>query len=192
TATSIAMRNTVLLISTALFVLTMAMTGCRNVSVGASTGNVSVGAGGGSVGAGVHTGSGQGVFLSSNYDFLYSGNGEAYSNNKRGLESLLAKDYFAAKEIFKGTLEKYPTNPDATYYLGLTLIYQNERDAGYSLLLQYRDPFKIRITQEVKWWAAYCQKKPELTAEKVHQVMNKARSEGYQRDQEEEWERRRW
>lgn len=159
-----------------LIVLALGMAGCRVA--------------GGSVGVG--TGSGVSVSFSNNGDFLYSGNGEAYSNNRRGLRELLNKDYFAAREIFKGTLEKYPTNPDATYYLGLALIYEGERDAGYGLLLQYRDPYRTPIQQEVRWWAAYCRKKPELTPEKIHQVMNKARTEGYQRDREQRWERRRW
>ena len=139
---------------------------------------------------GVGTGSGHGIAMSAYGDFLYSGNGEAYGNNKRGLKMFLAKDFTAAREIFKGTLDKYPTNPDAIYYLGLTLIYQGERDTGYSLLLSYRDTYKNRIAQEVRWWAAYCQKKPELTAEKIHQVMNKARGEGYQQEIRDLQERR--
>lgn len=143
---------------------------------------------------GVGTGTGAGISFSTYGDFLYSGNSEAYGNNRRGLREFLNKDYFAAREIFKGTLDKYPTNPDAIYYLGLTLIYLEEREAGYGVLRQYRDPYKTRVQQEVLWWANYCEKKPELTAEKVHRTMNKARSEGYKRDRDEYWERRfeRW
>lgn len=182
------MRHIIIL----LFAIILAFAGCRNIGIGVSTGNVSVGAGGGSVGVGVSTGSGTAISMSSNHDFLYSGSSQIYANNKKGLKLLLDKDYTAAKEVFKATLEKAPTDPDATYYLGLTLIYLDDRDAGYSLLSQYRDPFKNRVTQEIKWWANYCQKKPELTPEKIHQVMNKARSEGFQRQREEDWERRGW
>lgn len=157
-----------------VFTLLLALPGCNMV--------------GGSVGVG--TGSGMGISFSSYGDFLYSGNGETYANNRRGLKELLNKDYFAAREIFKASLEMSPGNPDATYYLGLTFIYLDERAAGYSLLSQYRDPFKIRIAQEVHWWANYCSKKPDLTPEKIHRVMNNARTDGYQRDREEEWDRR--
>jgi len=177
-----------------LFIIAFILTGCNlagGVGVGTGGGTIGVGAGGGGVTVGAATGSGMGVAFSSYGDFLYSGNGKAYSNNKKGLREFLDKNYIEAQKTFEKTLSDYPANPDAMYYLGLTLIFLDDRDAGYSLLIHYRDPFKTRVTQEVKWWANYCQKKPELTAEKIYHVMNKARGEGYKRDQEEYWEDRR-
>lgn len=167
------------------------LAGCNTIGVGigGSSGGVYVGSD--RVGGGVAVGSGMAVAVNSYGDFLYSGNGEAYANNKVGLKALLDGNYVEARNVFEATLNKYPSNPDAVYYLGLTLIYLNERDAGYALLLQYSDPSKNRIAQEVKWWAAYCQKKPELTPKKIHEVMNRARGEGYQRQREEDWEDRR-
>lgn len=171
------------------------LAGCNTgVAIGTRTGNTGVTIGTGTTGSGVSisTGSGMAVAVNVRGDFLYSGNGEAYATNKKGLREFLDKQYVEARKTFEGNLAKYPDNPDATYYLGLTLIYLNEREAGYARLLQYRDSYKNRIAQEVKWWAAYCQKKPELTPEKIHQVMNKARAEGYEKDREERWEERRW
>ncbi|QJB54970.1 hypothetical protein [Pseudodesulfovibrio sp. zrk46] len=145
---------------------------------------------GGTIGVGNR--SGVGVAFSAYGDFLYSGNGEAYSNNKKGLNQFLTRDFPAARKTFEATLAKYPTNPDATYYLGLTLIQLEERDAGYDMLQRYSDPFNAPTVQNVKWWASYCKKKPDLTPDKIHKVMNKARSEGFQRNLEYEWDRRRW
>lgn len=142
---------------------------------------------GGTVGVG--TNSGVGVAVSAYGDFIYSGPSEAYKTNQKGLDQFLAKNFPEARKTFESTLKKYPKNPDATYYLGLTLIYLDEREAGYNMLRQYSDPFNGPTVQNVKWWASYCQKRPELTAEKVHKVMNKARGEGFQRNQEFEWDR---
>lgn len=141
---------------------------------------------------GVGTSGGMGVSFSAYGDFLYSGPSGAYSANRRGLLELLNHDYFAAREIFKDTLERYPGNPDTVYYLGLTLIYLDKREAGFSLLSTYNDPNKFRTTQEVRWWADYCAKKPELTPGKIHEVMNKARVQGFERDREERYERLRF
>ncbi|CCH50471.1 conserved protein of unknown function [Pseudodesulfovibrio piezophilus C1TLV30] len=139
---------------------------------------------------GAVVGSGHGISISANQDFLYSGNGEAHSNNRRGLDALLKKNYFAAHQFFQSTLDLYPNNPDATYYLGLTMIYEGKRDAGFDLLMQYKDALNIRIQQEVRWWANYCRKQTAFTPEKIHTVMNNARYEGYQREREDEWDRR--
>lgn len=180
----------------ALLTLVILLTGCNMVGVSVGTrsgsGGVSVNTGTGGTGVRVSTGAGIAVGVNSSGDFLYSGNGEAYATNKRGLREMLDKQYETARSTFEANLEKYPGNPDATYYLGLTLIYLGEREAGFARLLQYRDTFKIRITQEVKWWAEYCRKKPELTPEDIHRVLNKARNEGYIKDQEEYWGDRRW
>ena len=145
---------------------------------------------GASVGAG--STSGMGVSFSSYGDFLYSGPGKAYANNKKGLLQFLDKDYPAARKTFEATLESYPGNPDAIYYLGLTKIFLDEREAGYTLLRSYHDPYNLRITQEVVWWANYCAKKPELTPDKIYKTLNKARGEGYRRQIEDERFRRGW
>ncbi|MDD3313727.1 hypothetical protein [Pseudodesulfovibrio sp.] len=143
---------------------------------------------GASVGAGAS--SGAGVVFSAYNDFLYTGPGAAYANNKKGLERFLAKDYAGAGDIFATTLSSYPANPDAVYYFGLCRIYLGARDEGFARLASYDDPNNFRITQEVRWWANYCAKKPELTPEKIRQVMNKARGEGYRRQIQEDWDDR--
>ena len=117
---------------------------------------------------------------------------KAYANNKKGLLQFLDKDYPAARQTFEATLESYPGNPDAVYYLGLTKIFLGEREAGYKLLRSYRDPNNFRISQEVVWWANYCAKKPELTPEKIREVLNKARGEGYRQQIEDERFRLGW
>lgn len=144
-----------------------------------------------STGASVSVGTG-GTFVSFNVrgDMLESAPGEAYAINREGLNAFLAGNYETAQFAFQETLTRYPDNPDAIYYLGLTRIYQGRRDEGFSLLSQYRDSRHIRVTQNVQWWAEYCRKKPELTPEKIQEVMNKARTEGYQQERREELEER--
>ncbi len=143
---------------------------------------------GASVGAG--TSSGMAVTFSSYNDFLYTGTAKAYANNKRGLEKFLAKEYAPARDIFQQTLNDYPANPDAVYYLGLSLIFLGQRDAGFASLRSYNDQNYFRITSEVRWWANYCAKKPDLTPEKIRETMNKARGEGYRRQIQEDWDNR--
>jgi len=138
---------------------------------------------------GVSTTSGRGVWFSTYGDMLYSGPGPAYSNNRQGLQELLNNNYEAAEKTFATTLEQYPGNPDAVYYLGLTLIYQGKREEGFALLRQFRDPLRYRITQAVQWWADYLEKKPELTPKKIHDVMNKNRVEAYNKEYRERRER---
>ena len=145
---------------------------------------------GASVGA--STQSGMGVAFSSYNDFLYSGPGGAYSNNRKGMEQFLAGQYAQARETFAATLEQYPGNPDAVYYLGLSLIYLGERAEGFAAIQKYNDPNNFRISHEVRWWGDYCSRKPDLTPEKIRQVLNKARAEGFRRDIEEDWMRRGW
>lgn len=146
-----------------------------------------------STGASITVGTGGGfISISARGDLLETSPGEAFSINKQGVSSFLAKDYAGAQYSFETTLARYPGNPDATYYLGLTLIHLGQRDAGYTHLLKFRDPNHIRVTQNVQWWAAYCQKKPELTPEKITDVMNKARKDGWQKERQEAREERRW
>lgn len=129
---------------------------------------------------GVRSG-GSGISLSSYGDFFTSSSGGVYSYNREGLSQLLDNQYKAAETTFRQALEKYPSNPDSVYYLGLTLIYEEKRDEGYELLSTYRDPHRFRVTSEVQRMAAYLSKKPELTPKKIHEVMNKTRVDAFNR-----------
>jgi tetratricopeptide (TPR) repeat protein len=173
--------------------LTACMGSSLGVGVGMGTGGggIGVGVGAGSTSVGVGTG-GFGVSLNSYGDFLNNGPNEAYLNNKAGIKQLNDGNYEAARKIFTDTLEKYPDLPDSTYYLGLTLIYLDQREAGFGLLKTYREPLYYRATSAVQRSAAYLEKKPELTAEKIHKVMNKERRDGFDRDLQERMERRAW
>lgn len=133
----------------------------------------------GSVGVG--TRGGFGVVLSSYGDALFS-SGSSYENNRRGVQELAEENYTGAEKTFQATLDKDPTNPDAVYYMGLTLIYLDKRETGYALMKTYRDPLRYRVTQAVQWWANYLEKKPELSPKKIHEVMNKNRMEAYNRE----------
>ncbi|EGB16549.1 hypothetical protein DND132_3346 [Pseudodesulfovibrio mercurii] len=169
---------------------------CVNtLGVGVGVGNnggtrVGVGMGAGTTSVGVGAG-GFGVALNTYGDFLNNGPNEAYLNNKAGIKQLNDGNLDAARKIFTDTLEKYPDLPDSTYYLGLTLIYQGERETGFGLLKTYREPLYYRATSAVQRMAAYLEKKPELTAEKIHKTMNKERREGFDQDLRERMEMRR-
>lgn len=146
------------------------------------------------VGVGVGVGSGTtrvGMGISTQVDFLRGQNRGAVANNRRGLEEFRAEDYEAARRSFEYTLKNYPDDPDATYYLGLSLIYLGEREAGLDRLKQYEDD-KFRIQQNVRWWAGYCEKHPDMTPVEIHKAMKKARAEGHNRDREEYIEDRGW
>ncbi|MGE4423389.1 MAG: tol-pal system YbgF family protein [Pseudodesulfovibrio sp.] len=176
----------------ALFALLAALllAGCVGSSLGVGVG---VGTGGGGVGVGIGAGStsvgvgagGFGVSLNSSGDFLNNGPNEAYLNNKAGIKQLNDGNFEAARKIFTDTLEKYPDLPDSTYYLGLTLIYLGQREAGFGLLKTYREPLFYRATSAVQRMAAYLEKKPELTAEEIHKAMNRERRDGFNRDLQE-------
>jgi tetratricopeptide (TPR) repeat protein len=176
--------------------LVLLLAGCvgssLGVGVGVGTGGtgVGVGIGAGSTSVGVGAG-GFGVSLNAYGDFLNNGPNEAYLNNKAGIKQLNDGNYEAARKIFTDTLEKYPDLPDSTYYLGLTLIYLGRREAGFGLLKTYREPLYYRATSAVQRMAAYLEKKPELTAEKIHKTMNRERREGFDRDLRERMELRR-
>jgi tetratricopeptide (TPR) repeat protein len=176
--------------------LVLLLAGCvgssLGVGVGVGTGGtgVGVGIGAGSTSVGVGAG-GFGVSLNAYGDFLNNGPNEAYLNNKAGIKQLNDGNYEAARKIFTDTLEKYPDLPDSTYYLGLTLIYLDKRETGFGLLKTYREPLYYRATSAVQRMAAYLEKKPELTAEKIHKTMNRERREGFDRDLRERMELRR-
>jgi len=180
------------------YILTLTLLCSCNTSVGVGmhtgTSRVGVGAGGGrtSVGLGAHTGAG--VAFTAYKDFLPNGPNDIYVSNKKAVIAMSNGDYDTASNTFETNLQKYPNHPDATYYLGLTRIYQGKRDEGFALLKSYRDPDNYRMTSEVQRSAAYLEEKPELTAKKIHEVMNKNRSDGYQREMRERMDLRpsRW
>ncbi|BDQ38985.1 hypothetical protein SYK_33450 [Pseudodesulfovibrio nedwellii] len=155
-----------------------------SVGVGMHTGTsrIGVGAGGGRTGVGVGAQTGAGVSFTSYKDFLPNGPSDIYASNKKAVIAMNDGDYNAASQTFEANLQTYPNHPDATYYLGLTRIYQGKREEGFTLLKSYRDPDNYRMTSEVQRSAAYLEEKPELTAQKIHEVMNKNRSDGYQRE----------
>lgn len=179
-----------------LALLALLLAGCVGSSLGVGVG---VGTGGGGVGVGIGAGStsvgvgagGFGVSLNSSGDFLNNGPNEAYLNNKAGIKQLNDGNFEAARKIFTDTLEKYPDLPDSTYYLGLTLIYLGQREAGFGLLKTYREPLYYRATSAVQRMAAYLEKKPELTAEEIHKAMNRERRDGFDRDLRERMEMQR-
>lgn len=140
----------------------------------------------GSVGVG--STSGVGVAFSSHGDFLYSGPDAAYRSNREGLRAFVDKDYATARTHFDATLDAYPGNPDAVFYLGLTLQFLDEREQGFAVLATFRDPLNTRVTQEVQWWTNYCRKKPEMTPDDIRRTLVNARAEGFQREREERWE----
>ncbi|MGE4192691.1 MAG: tol-pal system YbgF family protein [Pseudodesulfovibrio sp.] len=178
----------------ALFLPALFLTGCVTgvgVGVGTSGTSVGVGIGGGRTSVGVGVSGGLGASINSYGDFLNNGPNEAYLNNKAGIKQLDDGNFEAARTIFTDTLEKYPDLPDSTYYLGLTLIYLGEREAGFGLLKTYRDPYYYRGTSAVQRMAAYLEKKPELTPEEIHKAMNRERRDGYDRDAQERLEMRR-
>jgi len=169
-----------------LMTLALLLSGCNastSVGVGMGSGGtrVGVGVGGGQSGVGVRSGT-LGVAVSTYGDYLRNGPNEAYDTNKLGVKALTDGKYQAARELFDITLENYPNHPDATYYKGITLIYLEERTAGFTLLKQYKDSTYYRMSTEVQKSAAYLEKKPELTPEKIHKVLNKSRSDGYKMD----------
>ncbi|MUM76243.1 hypothetical protein GKC30_01195 [Pseudodesulfovibrio sp. F-1] len=140
---------------------------------------------------GVGAASGMGVALSSYGDFLHSGPDAAYRNNRDGLQAFLRGDYATARTRFDATLEQHPGNPDAVFYLGLTLMFLDEREQGFAVLATYREPFKTRVAQEVSWWTDYCRKRPDMSPETIRQTLVRARAEGLATERRERWERRR-
>jgi len=124
---------------------------------------------------------GPGIAFSSYGDFLITGPNAAYNSNSKGLRTLLDGRYEVAEAAFRATLQAYPAHSDAIYYLGLTLIYEGKREEGFAILKTYRDPLRFRVTSEVQRWAAYLEKKPELTPRKIHEVMNKNRMDAFNR-----------
>lgn len=159
------------------------LTGCLTygaVGVGTNSG----------VSVGVGTASGMGVGFSSYGDFLHSGPDAAYRINREGLRAFLDGNYTAARSHFDTTLDQYPGNPDAVFYLGLTLMFLDERDQGFAVLATYREPFNTRVAQEVRWWTDYCRKRPDMTADTIRKTLVRARGEGLALERQERRENR--
>ena len=179
---TVSASSLVLLLAAALLLLLAA---CDRASVGfgVGTGGTRMGVGVGMGGSSVGVGAGSfGLSLNSYGDFLNNGPNEAYTNDKAGINQLWDEKYEEARGTFESTLEKYPGQPDATYYLGLTLIYLDQREEGFALLKSYKDPYYYRGTSAVQRMAAYLEKKPELTPLEIHKAMNKERTDGYKWD----------
>ncbi|WP_147820908.1 tetratricopeptide repeat protein [Salidesulfovibrio onnuriiensis] len=130
--------------------------------------------------AGVGVGRGSGVAMISVYnDFLYSGPSKAYQNNREGLRQFKAGKYTDAANTFQRTLDSYPGNPDASYFLGLSLIGMGDREQGFDTLVRFRDPWRYRVAGEITWWAGYLRKRPHLTDQEIFNTMKRIRGEAY-------------
>lgn len=133
------------------------------------------------MGVGVTEG-GSGAYVSTSNQFLiYTGPPEAFRMNRAGLELFKAGSYPDAVKKFQATLAQYPGHPDAVYYLGLSLIGKDERSKGFELLTNFQDKNNYRVASEVRWWATYLQKKPELSAKEIFPTMRRIRAEAYNR-----------
>ena len=164
--------------------LMLALLSACNATVGAGSRTTRVGGSVGSTGTmmGIGTSIGPGVAMSTYGDMLHNGPSDIRSNHKKALENLKNGDYNTASAIFGDTLKQYPAHPDATYFLGLTRIYQGQREAGFALLKSYRDPNYYRMTSEVQRMAEYMRNKPDVPPKTVHETMNRYRTDGYNRD----------
>ncbi|MBG0790401.1 MAG: tetratricopeptide repeat protein [Desulfovibrionaceae bacterium] len=171
------------------------MTACNTtVGVGGRTGTTRVGGSVGSTGSvvGIGTGVGSGVAIATYRDLFLNGPSDARKAHRKAMEDLKNGHYDAAAAVFENTLQRYPAHPDATYFLGLTRIYQGRREDGYALLKSYKEPNFFRMTTEVQRTAAYLENKPELSADKIRETMNRNRNDGYNRDLREHREMTTW
>jgi len=119
------------------------------------------------------------VMVSAHNDFLYSGPGRAYQNNREGLRLFKAGKYAEAADTFRKTLKAYPGNPDAVYFLGLSLIGMDHRNEGFDTLAKFRDPWRNHVASEITWWAGYLRKRPHLSAQEIFSTMKRIRGEAY-------------
>lgn len=153
-------------------VLLLALTACNTYSVG-------VGVGSGRSGISVRTYG----------DTLYSSRGTAYASNREGLAALSAKDYVTAERLFRNTLKDHPGNPDAMFFLGLSLIGQEEREEGFATLKEFKDPHNFRVTQSVHQQLKHSEESPERSAELIIRDLTIARTDGYDKERREQRER---
>ncbi len=131
--------------------------------------------------AGVCAGTGGGgVLVTWTDEFVYDGPNAAYSQNRRSLILFKKRQYEEAATAFQETLTAYPRNTDALYFLGLSLIASGERNKGFNLLSRFRDPLRFRLSSEIRWWANYLSKKPELETQQILTTMRRIRAEAYQ------------
>lgn len=138
-------------------------------------------------GVGVRRGAGFAMVTIHN-EFLYSGPGAAYQNNRQGLRLFKGGEYLKAANTFQRTLNDHPANPDAVYFLGLSLIGMEQRDQGFDTLDSFRDPWRYRITGEIRWWANYLRKRTHLTPREIFNTMKRIRAEAYNQYIREEYE----
>lgn len=169
----------------ALFLLAVLLSACNTtVGAGGRTGSTRVGGSVGSTGSmvGIGTSIGPNPIVVSYGDRLFSGPSAVRVNHQSGVKALQNSDYDTAAAIFEETLKAYPTHSDATYYLGLTRIYQGQREIGFALLKSYREPDHYRMTTDVQRMAEFLEKKEDVPAKTVHQTLNRYRIDGYNRD----------
>lgn len=164
------------------------------VGVGAGSRGTRVGGSVGSSGTvvGIGTSIGPGVAVSTYADMFLNGPSAVRTAHRSAMERLKKGEYDAAASVFESTLAQYPDHPDATYFLGLTRIYQDRRDEGYALLKSYREPNFYRMTTEVQRTAGFLEKKPDLSADTVRETMNRNRRDGYNQDVREHREMTTW
>ena len=143
------------------------------------------------VGGGFGVGSGgSGMGLGVSTDLSGSDNpATATANNKLAMNQFNAGNYENAAKIYQDTLDSYPENADAKFYLGLSQIGMGEREKGFDTLATFKEPDKTRTTQDVQWWAAYMRKKGDASFDDILKTMEKVRREGLAKDEQEERER---
>jgi len=137
--------------------------------------------------AGVNYGRGA-IGVSAYNDFLYPAPNQAYKLNKKGYEAFKARNYEEAVPYFRAVLKKYPNNPDAQFYLGLTEIGLGEREKGLKRLKAFRAPNSFRQQEEVRWWADYFMRHKDRMLSDIYNTMRRVRNEGYQQDRRNVWE----
>ncbi|MBG0790400.1 MAG: tetratricopeptide repeat protein [Desulfovibrionaceae bacterium] len=113
---------------------------------------------------------------------LFNGPSDVRIRHRQALTALGKGDYAEAAAVFEATLQSHPAHPDATYYLGLTRIYQGQREAGFELLKSYRDPNHFRITTWVRKMAAFLEEKEDVTPKVVHRTLNHYRTDAYNQE----------
>lgn len=185
-----ALRNLTHLL--ALLLLGALMAACTSTgSTVSKTGPTRVGASVGSTGGvtGIGTSIKPNMEMITHKDLIINGPSSIRRTHKEAVETLKSGNYATAGRVFEDTLKAYPDHPDATYFLGITRIYQGKREAGFTLLKSYRDREYYRMTQEVRRMAAFLEQElaegKKLTAMTIHNTMNRYRTDGYNRDQNE-------
>jgi len=161
-----------------LFLLAGFLAACNTTTgAGGSVGSTSTGA---MVGIGISAGPDSTLIVYR--DELFNGPSAVRISHRKALKALREGDYATAAALFEATLKNYPAHPDATYYLGLTRIYQSRREAGFKLLKSYRDPDHFRITKWVQKMAEFMEEKEDITSETVHRTLNRYRTDAFNQE----------